>query len=175
MDYQPSFKKLADFGRALLGKPTLSEGLPIISEYAKGVSGAQRCSIYIRNTDNQTLWTTLADETDPIIIHENDGIAGHTIKEAKPLLINDPYHDPRFLSSVDAKTGFVTENIASVPIFDSGRHIIGVFQLLNKPDGFSAADSKSMIFFAHYISTYLELALSYDTKGSLLKKGSDEH
>ncbi|MGZ5208231.1 MAG: GAF domain-containing protein, partial [Sulfuricurvum sp.] len=93
MDSHLTFKKLADFGRSLLTKPTLSEGLPIISEYAKGVSGAQRCSIFIRNTANKTLWTTLADETDPIILHENDGIAGHTIKEGKPLLINDPYHD----------------------------------------------------------------------------------
>lgn len=175
MDSHPNFKKFADFGRALLTKPTLSEGLPIISEYAKSVSGAQRCSIFIRNADNKTLWTTLADETDPIIIHENDGIAGHTIKEGKPLLINDPYHDARFLSSIDDKTGFVTENIASVPIFDSARRIIGVFQLLNKPNGFSPEDSKSMIFFAHYISTYLELALSYDTQGSLLKKESNGH
>ena len=27
-----------------------------------------------------------------------------------------------------------------------------------------------MIFFAHYISTYLELALSFNNQGSLLKK-----
>ncbi|MGZ5208619.1 MAG: hypothetical protein ACXWB0_06345, partial [Sulfuricurvum sp.] len=70
-----------------------------------------------RNTANKTLWTTLADETDPIILHENDGIAGHTIKEGKPLLINDPYHDDHFLPSNNNKTGFITENIASIPIF----------------------------------------------------------
>ncbi len=172
MDSNPTFTKLADFGRALLTKPTLSEGLPLISEYAKDVSGAQRCSIFIRNFTNKTLWTTLADGTDTITLHESDGIAGHTIKEAKPLLINDPYHDEHFLSAVDEKTGFVTKNIASIPIFDSNRRIIGVFQLLNKPDGFSSEDAKSMIFFAHYISTYLELALSFDNQGSLLKKGN---
>jgi hypothetical protein len=74
------------------------------------------------------------------------------------------------LPSIDDKTGFVTENIASIPIFDSTRRIIGVFQLLNKPNGFSSEDAKSMIFFAHYISTYLELAISFDQQGSLLKK-----
>jgi GAF domain-containing protein len=172
MDTHPTFKKLADFGRTLLTKPTLNEGLPIISEYAKGISGAQRCSIFIRNLTNKTLWTTLADETVPITIHENDGIAGQTIKEGKPLLINDPYHNEYFLPSIDDKTGFVTENIASIPIFDSNRRIIGVFQLLNKPNGFSAEDAKSMIFFAHYISTYLELALSFNNQASLLKKDS---
>jgi GAF domain-containing protein len=71
---------------------------------------------------------------------------------------------------VDNKSGFVTQNIASIPVFDSSRKIIGVFQLLNKEGGFTAEDSKFMIFFAHYISTYLELALSYDNQGTLLKK-----
>jgi len=172
MDPHPTFTKLADFGRALLNRPSLHDGLPIISEYAKSVSGAERCSIFIRNFANKTLWTTLADGAETITLHENDGIAGHTIKEAKPLLINDPYNDEHFLSAIDDKTGFVTKNIASIPIFDSNRRIIGVFQLLNKPDGFSAQDAKSMIFFAHYISTYLELALSFDNQGSLLKKGT---
>lgn len=170
MDTHPTFTKLADFGRALLNRPSLHDGLPVISEYAKNVSGAQRCSIFIRNFTNQTLWTTLSDGIQTITLHENDGIAGHTIKEGKPLLINDPYNDEHFLAAIDDKSGFVTENIASIPIFDSNRRIIGVFQLLNKPDGFSTKDAKSMIFFAHYISTYLELALSFNNQGSLLKK-----
>lgn len=170
MDSNPTFVKLADFGRALLQHPTLNEGLPLISEYAKSVSHAERCSIFIRNMVNKTLWTTLADGVETITLHEEDGIAGQTIKEGKPLLINDPYKDQHFLSSIDNKTGFMTKNIASIPIFDSNRKIIGVFQLLNKPDGFSSDDSKSMIFFAHYISTYLELALSFDNQGTLLKK-----
>jgi GAF domain-containing protein len=172
MDSHTTFKKLADFGRALLTKPSLHDGLPLISEYAKGISGAERCSIFIRNFANKTLWTTLADGIETITIHENDGIAGRTLKEGKPLLINDPYNDEDFLSAIDDKSGFVTKNIASIPIFDSNRRIIGVFQLLNKPNGFSTEDTKSMIFFAHYISTYLELAISYDNQGSLLKKGT---
>lgn len=170
MDSTPSFNKLADFGRALLSRPSLHEGLPMISEYAKEISGAERCSIFVRNFATKTIWTTLADGMETITLHENDGIVGHTIKEGKPFLINDPYSDERFLPTVDDKTGFVTQNLASIPIFDSGRRIIGVFQLLNKPDGFSSGDLKFMIFFAHYISTYLELAVSYDNQGSLLKK-----
>lgn len=172
MDYHPTFNTLADFGRALLLKPSLHEGLPVISLYAKGISGAQRCSIFIRNQSNKTLWTTLNDGIDTIIIHEDDGIAGLTLREGKPLLINDPYNDENFLSSIDGKSGFVTENIASIPIFDSNRRIIGVFQLLNKPEGFDTEDAKSMIFFAHYISSYLELALSFDAQATLLKKGT---
>lgn len=166
-----SYTALADFGRALLKRPTLSEGLPMISEYAKQVSGAERCSIFIYNPKIQMLWTTLADGIEKIMVHQDDGIVGSTLKEGKPILVNNPYEDERFLHTIDNKTGFVTKNIASIPIFDSNRRIIGVFQLLNKPDGFSPEDAKFMIFFAHYISAYIELAMLYDDQATLLSKG----
>lgn len=166
-----SYSALAEFGRTLLKRPTLQEGLPIISEYAKQVSGAERCSIFIYNPKIQMLWTTLADGAEKIMVHQDDGIVGHTVKEGKPILVNNPYDDPRFLAMIDQKTGFVTENIASIPIFDSTRRIIGVFQLLNKPGGFSREDAKFMIFFAHYISGYLELAMLFDDEAKILTKG----
>lgn len=166
-----SYSALAEFGRALLKRPTLSEGLPMISEYAKQVSGAKRCSIFIYNPKLQMLWTTLADGVEKIMVHQDDGIVGHTLKEGKPILVNNPYEDARFFSSIDNKTGFVTENIASIPIFNSNRHIIGVFQLLNKEGGFTKEDAKFMIFFAHYISGYLELAMLFDDEATLLSKG----
>jgi len=173
MDANPSYAKLAGFGRALLNRPSLEEGLPMISEYAKQVSGAERCSIFIYDPATETLWTTLADGTEKIMVHKDDGIVGHTLKEGKPLLVNDPYDDPRFLHSVDQKTGFVTHNIASIPIFNSARQIIGVFQLLNKPNGFSREDARFMIFFAHYISAYLELAILYSGSRQTLTKGDE--
>lgn len=166
-----SYAALADFGRALLTRPSLQQGLPLISEYAKQVSGAERCSIFIYNPRIQMLWTTLADGIEKIMVHKNDGIVGHTLTEGKPILVNNPYEDERFLATIDSKTGFMTENIASIPIFDSNRHVIGVFQLLNKVGGFSREDAKFMIFFAHYISGYLELAMLFDDEARLLTKG----
>jgi len=165
-----SYTALAEFGRSLLKRPTISEGLPMISDYAKAVSGAERCSIFIYNPKIEMLWTTLADGVEKIMVHQDDGIVGHTLKEGKPILVNNPYEDKRFLHTIDNKTGFVTENIASIPIFNSNRRIIGVFQLLNKPGGFSSEDTKFMIFFAHYISGYLELAMLFDDDARLLLK-----
>lgn len=166
-----SYTALAEFGRSLLKRPTLSEGLPLISDYAKQVSGAERCSIFIYNPKIEMLWTTLADGVEKIMVHKDDGIVGSTLKEGKPILVNNPYEDDRFFHAIDNKTGFVTENIASIPIFDSNRHVIGVFQLLNKLGGFTREDAKFMIFFAHYISGYLELAMLFDDEATLLNKG----
>ncbi|MDD2780916.1 GAF domain-containing protein [Sulfuricurvum sp.] len=166
-----SYSALAEFGRSLLKRPTLSEGLPMISEYAKQVIKAERCSIFIYNPKIEMLWSTLADGVEKIMVHKDDGIVGHTLKEGKPILVNNPYEDDRFFHAVDNKTGFVTENLASIPIFDSNRRIIGVFQLLNKIGGFTPEDAKFMIFFAHYISGYLELAMLFDDEASLIRKG----
>lgn len=166
-----SYAALAEFGRSLLKRPSLSEGLPMISEYAKQVSGAERCSIFIYNPKLQLLWTTLADGIEKIMVHKDDGIVGQTLREAKPILVNDPYDNENFLQTIDNKTGFTTENLASIPIFDSSRRVIGVFQLLNKVGGFTMEDARFMIFFAHYISGYLELAMLFDDDATLLNKG----
>ena len=75
----------------------------------------------------------------------------------KPIVVNDAYKDPDFLDEIDKQTGYKTNNIITAPIFDSNRKIIGVLELLNKENGFDNDDRRFMIFFAHYISGFLEL------------------
>lgn len=157
MKYTDTYLKLADFGRELLNKKSLEDGMPLIAQYTKDVIIAERCSIFIYNTKTQRLWTTLADGVQKIEIDADKGIVGKTLREKKPIVVNEPYLDPDFLDEVDKKTGYKTNNIITAPIFDSNRKIIGVLELLNKLDGFDDEDRKFMIFFAHYISGFLEL------------------
>ena len=161
MTYANTYHALAKFGRELLEKKTLSQGLPLISTYAKNVMSAERCSIFIYDKDEETFWTTLADGVQTIVIPSNKGLVGETLRERKPIMSNDPYHHPSFLSDIDKKTGFVTKNVITAPIFSSKREILGVFQLLNKESGFDKNDIKFMIFFSHYISGFLELTNIY--------------
>ena len=157
MKYAATYQKLAEFGRKLLEKRSLLEGIPLISKYAKEVIGAQRCSIFIYDREKEKLWTTLADGVEKIEVDTSKGIVGYTLKEKKPLIIEDPYAHPEFLSEVDKMTGYTTKNIITAPIFNSKREIIGILELLNKEDGFDFEDKKFMVFFAHYISGFLEL------------------
>lgn len=152
---------LTEFGKKLSNRPSLEDGLILIADAAKELLGAKRCSIYVYDATHNQLWTTLADGIQKIVLPANEGLAGHTIKEKKPIISNDPYNDPRFFKDIDQKSGFVTNNIATAPVFSSQRKVIGVLQLLNKDEGFTNEDSKFMIFFAHYISSYLELASMY--------------
>jgi signal transduction protein with GAF and PtsI domain len=161
MTYANTYHTLAQFGRELLEKKTLSQGLPLISLYAKNVMKAERCSIFIYDPKDKTFWTTLADNVERIVIPSDKGLVGETLHERKPIVTNDPYSHPNFLSEIDKETGFITKSVITAPIFSSKREILGVFQLLNKEDGFDQDDVKFMIFFSHYISGFLELTNDY--------------
>ena len=162
--YTSSYSKLADFGRELLYKKSLAEGLPHISKYAKDIIGADRCSIFMYDTKNNELWTTLSDGVEKIIINSDSGIVGETLKIRKPIIENDVYSNPSFLSTIDKDTGYKTKSVITAPIFNSNRDILGILQLLNKDGGFDKDDAKFMIFFAHYISGFLELVNLYENK-----------
>ena len=155
------YLKLTEFGKELLTKRSLEEGLPLIAKYIKDVIDAERCSIFIVDTQKSELWTTIADGVDKIVIPSDKGIVGYTLKVKKPVITNDPYSHEAFLSEIDTKTGFKTKSIVTTPIFDSNRNIIGILELLNKEGGFNDEDVKFMIFFAHYVSGFLELLKSY--------------
>lgn len=162
-DYIESYALLADFGRNLLLKTNISQGLPLISEKAKELIAAHRCSIYIHDKVHDKLWTTLADGIEQIVIDAKVGIAGYTLKNKTHYVSHDPYNDDKFYKGIDNESGYITQNIASVPIFNSTRDVIGIMQLLNKKDGdFSDDDIRLMVFFAHYISGYLELAQLFE-------------
>ena len=171
MKHMEAYSKLAEFGRELLKRTSMEQALPMIADYAKQVIDAERCSIYIYNSKLNLVWTTLADQMEKIMLHADEGIVGHTIQTGRPHIANDPYHDEHFLATIDQKSGFKTRNIASAPIFDSNRYVIGVIQLLNKKGGdFDSDDLRFITFFAHYVSGYLELASLFSDDEAFLYK-----
>ena len=165
MRYTDKSHKLAAFAKGLLEKRSLEAGLPHIATYVKEVVGAERCSIFIVDAQKNELWTTLADGVERIVVPSDKGLVGYTIKEKKPIITNDAYSHPHFLAEIDEQTGYMTHNIITAPIFGSNREIIGVLELLNKEGGFDAEDMRFMVFFAHFISGFIELQKTYNLHG----------
>lgn len=158
-----SFTKIAEFGRKLLSRPSLELAIPIISTYAKDLLEADRCSVFIYNKSKNCLWTVLADGVGAIELPADEGIVGASFREAKALIVNEPYADPRFSSKIDHGTGYLTKNIIAIPIMDAFNKPIGVLQLLNKKTGeFDREDKRLLTFFNHYISGYVELATYFN-------------
>jgi Nif-specific regulatory protein len=82
-----------------------------------------------------------------------EGIAGEVIQKRQPIFVNDAQHDPRFLSRIDALTGFQTRSIAAAPLPDRDQ-ILGVIELLNsaKEKSFDEEDLKLLRAFAVHAS-----------------------
>ncbi|MDD5052228.1 MAG: GAF domain-containing protein [Sulfuricurvum sp.] len=159
------YKRIADFGKRLAGLDQVEDSLPTISEEAKAIVNAERCSIFMVDQAGGMLWTKHSDGIGKIAIGLDSGIVGDTVTTKVAQLVNHPYEDSRFLVKIDEKSGFVTRNILAVPIFNSRQEVIGVIQLLNKYNGdFNDKDEGIMSFFANYISGTLELALLMETK-----------
>jgi signal transduction protein with GAF and PtsI domain len=154
------YKRIADFGKKLTSLDRIEDSLPIISEEAKAIVNAERCSIFMVDAKEKMLWTKLSDGIGRIAIAIDSGIVGDTVQTKTAQIVNSPYEDDRFLSKIDQKSGFVTRNILAIPIFNSRQEVIGIIQLLNKYNGdFDEKDEGIMSFFANYISGTLELAL----------------
>lgn len=153
-------EQIAEFGKKLMALDSIDNVLELISNEAKSLLNTERCSIFIVDKEDNMLWTKVSDGIGKIVLSSDSGIVGETYKTAKPQIVNTPYEDDRFLSNIDQKSGYVTKNIITVPIFDSKRDVIGIVQLLNKSRfDFDDKDLETLTFFANYVSGSLELAL----------------
>ncbi len=155
--------QISEFGKKLMALGNVDNALNLISNEAKKLLNAERCSIFIVDAQDKMLWTKLSDGIGRIVISLDAGIVGDTYQSQKPQVVNSPYDDARFLPSIDKKSGYITKNIITVPIFDSKREVIGIIQLLNKSRGnYNDSDLETLTFFANYVSGSLELVLMND-------------
>ena len=63
-------------------------------------------------------------------ISAEEGIAGWVIQNARPALVRDVRHDPRFSQTIDEEFKFRTQSIAAVPLIGDGK-VFGVMEALN--------------------------------------------
>ncbi|HID64223.1 MAG TPA: response regulator [Anaerolineae bacterium] len=90
-----------------------------------------------------------------------EGIAGHVVRDGKPLLVLDAQHDPRFCPRVDEAIGFVTRSILCVPLKVKDK-IIGAIEVINKLDSqFDENDLWLLNYMAGSVAIALENARLY--------------
>jgi signal transduction histidine kinase len=87
------------------------------------------------------------------------GIVGTVAREARPLIVNDAQADPRWDTSFDKTTEFVTRNLVCVPMV-SRDQLVGVIEVLNKraPGYFSEEDIELLSSFAAQAAIAIENA-----------------
>ena len=144
---------------SLSKKEDVEKVLNDIISNARKVVEAERASVFVVDPVINCLKKFISDGGSvPETLPMNKGIAAYCASSKKPLIVNDPYHDPRFNRTVDNETGFKTNNIIVVPIINTSGEIIGVAELINKKKGslFTDSDVKILVSFATFAAMTFE-------------------
>lgn len=94
----------------------------------------------------------------------DEGIAGWVASHGVPVVVNNAKQDPRFSTTVDTRTGFLTRSVVCAPVQIRGR-TIGVLEALNKrsEEGFDSEDLRLMITTANQAAIAIENARLYQS------------
>lgn len=148
----------------------LDKLLLIIMDEVRKALKADRCTVFLLDSDKKELWSKVAHGERDIRFPSNLGIAGHVVVTGSVLSIPDSYADPRFNQEIDKKTGYITRNILAFPMRNKLGEIIGVFQVLNKYEGsFTKQDEQLLDAISAIAATQLENAQLYEEQKKTLE------
>lgn len=154
------FVALLALSHRINAEKDFDELLDIITVDAAKLLEAERAAIFLLDKETGQLWArTAIGVSETIRFDSRLGIAGAVLISGKNMLVEDAYKSPLFYPSIDSQTGFQTRNILSVPLRNSRREIIGVFQVLNKNEGkFTSEDEQLVEALALHAAVALENA-----------------
>ena len=118
-----------------------------------------RGTVFLRDqrTDKLHARQMIGSEHIEIVLERGIGIAGYVAETGESVLINDVQSDPRFDSSTDARTGFVTKTMLCVPLKKPEGTLVGSLQAINARAGhFSDADLAYLESFASLAAVAVE-------------------
>jgi len=135
----------------------LGELISIILQIATRHTGAERGTVFLVDHEHNEIWSLvgLGLEQQVIRLPADRGIAGWVAREGSAVRLENAYDDPRFEPDIDRRLGFKTQQLLCLPIRNEAGAIIGVLQLLNKPEGFTDEDEA----FIDALSLHVALAL----------------
>ncbi len=112
--------------------------LQAIADTATRILDADRATLYVINAERNEIWSRVLTESEVREIRlplDGRSLAAEVARAGTLLRIDDPYSDPRFDASVDARTGYRTRSILVVPIDSRVGSRLGVLQAVNHRDG----------------------------------------
>ena len=141
MNGQPGPAELAtllELQRDLALEADVDKVLGRIASAATSLLAADRATLYVVDEARQELWSrsvTQSEFKELRLPLDGRSLAAEVGRSGRPLRVSDPYEDPRFDPSVDARTGFRTRSLLVLPIDSRARDRLGVLQVVNQRDG----------------------------------------
>ena len=106
-----------------------------IADAATALLDAERATVYVVDRERSEVWSRVLTEIELREIRlplDGRGLASEVARGGGVLRIDDPYGDPRFDASVDARTGYRSHSMLMAPIDARDRTRLGVLQAVNK-------------------------------------------
>jgi signal transduction histidine kinase len=106
-----------------------------IAEFAVALLDAERAAVYVVDRERSEVWSRILTDSEIREIRlplDGRGLASVVARGGDVLRIDDPYGDPRFDASIDARTGYRTRSMLVAPIDARDRTRLGVLQVVNK-------------------------------------------
>lgn len=128
---------LREVGLALGTTLDLEELLELILANITAAVEADRATLYLLDERSDKLVSRIVQggAVRQISLDVGQGIAGHVAQTSAPVLVNEPYDDPRFHPELDHASGYRTTSVLAVPMKNHLGRTIGVIQVLNKKTG----------------------------------------
>lgn len=143
--------------------------LDLIVESLAQIMDAERAILYLLDKERDTLvMRALApraevDQGLDLRVPVGEGSVGYVADTGQVLNVVDVQSQLRFEPEYDSITGFTTQCLLAVPIFNGQHDIIGVVQLMNKSDGaFSSRDERLLTAMTAQAAINLELSRLYE-------------
>jgi len=156
-------QKLSQLGRAWT-IDDYNNFLVFYMNYVPEIMNVERCTIYIRDRENNTIFSMFATGIEGRQIEPplEGSIVGKVIHANKTMIVNDLSKLDGFHLLMDKQTGFVSRNTICAPIHSlTSAGVIGAIQLLNKKENgfFSRSDLILLEEIAGYLSMFTESIL----------------
>ena len=164
---------LLKVGRTMAIETNLDTLLTIIAKEINLALNADRCTVFLLDTEKNELWSKVALGMDlkEIRFDAKLGLAGYVVQTGETINITDVYSDKRFNKEIDLQTGYKTKSILCMPIRNMSHEIIGAFQVLNKKGGhFTQKDEDLLIAIGSSAGIALENATLFNKQKQFIEE-----
>ncbi len=172
-DIEKPLTALLNVARTLAAETSLELLLKTVAEEIKKVLDADRCTVFLLDKNRNELVSKIAlgMGTQELRFPADKGLAGYVAQSGEIINIKDAYSDSRFNQDIDKETGYRTQTILCMPIWNMKHEILGVFQVLNKQNGtFSKEDEDVLIAIGSSAGIAIENAKLFESQQYMINQ-----
>ena len=121
------YKMICEMGQVVTSEMNLESLCELIMEQTTSIIACEQSSVFLFDPDSGQLCLRVSTDlkANAVSISPHCGITGWVFTSGTPLIVNDPYSDPRFFPGVDKINGFHTRNILCTPLVNRRKCCIG--------------------------------------------------